>query len=283
MIVELEVEDGCEGGKGCGEDGGGGGGKDEGGSGDEGGVGDGAGTGAIVGCVEGDVQSIDPLSEIAVAWKYEPCPPESVTTAFPIAREFSSIESVFTSVPMLYWDNERKMSSAVVPSGRFSQWMLIVMSRPFSESILISINALIRAGEVKKGAGLGAGGSGAVTRGLASRTKINAMIAIITPMTATIITLYFFCIVRNRTATVIMHVVARRTDRIWQPMGIHASILPAVLYTISISIVHYNYCIIIMPGSENSTAPTVVGENSCKSSPGNVCMKYPKVNSTNIV
>lgn len=120
MIVELEVEDGCEGCEG-------GGGRSN--------CGSGAGTGAggsplagdcwleeaIVGCVEGDVQSIDPLSEIAVAWKYEPCPPETVTIAFPTAREFSSIESVFTSMPMLSWDNERKMSSAVVPSGRFSQ------------------------------------------------------------------------------------------------------------------------------------------------------------------
>lgn len=47
------------------------------------------------------------------------------------------------SVPTLLWDKERKMSSAVVPSGRFSQWTLILITRPFFESILIKIKALI--------------------------------------------------------------------------------------------------------------------------------------------
>lgn len=75
------------------------------------------------------------------------------------------------------------------------------MSLPFFESILISISAFIRAGEVKRGASLGVGDAGAVTRGLASRTKISAMTAINTPMPATIITLYFFCIVKSRTAS----------------------------------------------------------------------------------
>lgn len=58
------------------------------------------------------------------------------------------------------------------------------MSRPFFESILISISALNRAVEVKGGAGFGVGGGGAVTRGLASRRKTNAAVTIIIPIAA---------------------------------------------------------------------------------------------------
>ena len=57
MTVELEVEDDCE----VGEGGGGG---DDGGGGD--GDGGGGRTGAVVASVEDDVQSADPLPEMAL-------------------------------------------------------------------------------------------------------------------------------------------------------------------------------------------------------------------------
>lgn len=55
MTVELEVEDDCEGGEGGGEVSDGGGGKG------------GDGIGAVAGCVEDDVKSVNPLPEVAVA------------------------------------------------------------------------------------------------------------------------------------------------------------------------------------------------------------------------